>query len=316
MMLPLAAVLGMMIDDLVAVRANRFPGRLLAVALSGFVVAECSLIEPYSSSPSDWRARLAAVEAQLPANLPPDAVIAVAAPTQSTDDDDNWQPQMDAQLAAVMLGVGTLNGYSANWPPTWKIMTTCRDVGENLRAGRHFLAEHGAAAPAVDQSRLMLVGFGDCDPAQFYREPSLQLDRIYRFGPGADGNQFVGGGFSAPESWGRWTDGKDAFLYFSLGIASPVPLSVAIEAVSMSSSADREQIVAVAANGRACGEMTVTASRPHASVTCPAGALRAEDNTLHLHIARPTRPIDAGLSTDDPRRLGLGLQTLTVTPIE
>ncbi|HKM61273.1 MAG TPA: hypothetical protein VJY39_02170 [Acidisphaera sp.] len=298
-----------------AARANRFPGRLLAVALSGFVVAECSLIKPDSSSPSAWRARLEAVEARLPEKLPAAAVLAIAAPPQS-DDDDGWQTQMDAELAAATFGVSTLNGYSGNWPPTWKIMRTCRDVGDNRRAGRHFLAEHGAAAPIVDQSRLVLVGFSACDPAQFDREPLLQLGRIYHFNAGADGNQFVGGGFAFPESWGRWTVGDDAFLFFSLGTASLAPLSVAIEAISMSPAADRKQTVDVAANGRACGQMAVTASRPHAAVTCPAGALRAEDNMLRLHIARPTRPIDIGLSADDPRRLGLGLQTLAVTPIE
>src|SRR5271165_2538674 len=312
MMLPLAALLGMMIDDLVAAGANRVPARLLAVALSAFVIAECVLIDPYSSSPSAWRTRLDALEARLPARLPHDAVFAIAVDPQDTEYNDT---QTDAELVAATLGVSTMNGYSGSSPPTWKIMTTCRDVGDDLRAGRHFLAEHGQAAPAVDPSRLVLVGFGACDPAQFYREPSLQLGQVYHFTSEAEGNEFAGGGFAFPEGWGRWTNGDDAFLYFSLGTAPPAPLSVAIDAISMSSAADRAQIVTVVANGHACGEMVVTTSRPHAAITCPAGALGTEDNTLRLHIAHPTRPVDIGLSSDH-RRLGLGLRTLTVTPIE
>jgi len=143
----------------------------------------------------------------------------------------------------------------------------------------------------------------------------LQLGRTYHFARGADGNQFLGEGFSHPESWGTWTDAKDAFLFFQLGTAPPAPLSIAIEASSLSPEADRKQIVAVVANGHACGQLVVTSSRPDATITCPAGAFGAGDNVLHLQIARPTRPVDLGMNADH-RPLGLGLMTLTLTPKE
>ena len=313
-MLPLAALFGMLIDDLAAPRAYRLPRYLLALALSVFLVAECSLINQNSSAPSDWRARLDALEASLPKQLPPHAVLAIKTEPWKPEIDWPWKLiQTDASLAAVTLGISTLNGYSGNYPPTWKPMTTCRDISDNLLSGRHFLIEHGNPAPDITSDRVVPLGFGTCPPSEFTDDPPLQLGRTYHFAQGADGNQFLADGFSYPESWGRWTDAETAFLFFTLSTAPLAPFSVAIEASSLSRAADRKQVAAVIANGHACGQFVVTSSWPHAEVTCPPGALRAGDNMLRFNIARPTRPIDLGINNDD-RHLGLGLQTLTVTP--
>ena len=88
--------------------------------------------------------------------------------------------QTDAELAAVTLGISTLNGYSGNHPPTWKPMTTCGDVGDNLRAGQHFLAEHGMPAPDITADRLVLLGFGACTPAELGRDPFLHAPSANR----------------------------------------------------------------------------------------------------------------------------------------
>jgi hypothetical protein len=317
MMLPLAALLGMMIDDLVATRGNHLFRSLVAVTLSAFLVAECSLIDRYSTSPSVWRARFDALEAHLPKKLPPHAVLAIASGPLKPGDIWPWiLAQTDADLAAVTLGMSTLNGYSGNVPPTWRTMASCQDIGDNLRAGRHFLAEHGIAPPRITQDSLVLVGFDDaCEPFQFARDPSLQLGRAYDFAPGADGNRLLAGGFSSQESWGHWTDGKDAFLFFSLETVPTVPITVAIEATSLSPAADRKQVVDVAANGQACGQLVVSVSHPQAAVTCPAGALHTDNNMLRLRITRPARPKDVGLNIDG-RLLGLAMKTLTLTPKE
>ena len=314
-MLPLAALLGMLVDDLAVVRAYHPRQCLLAVALSVFLVAECSLTNPLSSPPSDWRARLDALEARLPKKLPPHAVLAIATePLKPGGDSVNWPVwliQNDANVAAAMLGISTLNGYSGNGPSFWKPMTTCRDIGDNLRAGRHFLAEHGLAAPNVTPDRLVLLGFDTCVPEELSgRGPPLQLGRTYDFARGADGNQFPADSFSNPESWGRWTDAKDGSIFFSLRTVPPAPLSIAIEASSLSTAADRKQVVALVANGNPCGQFIITASQPHGEVTCPVGALRAGDNALTFHVAHPTRPIDLA----DTRLLGLGLEHLTIEP--
>ena len=314
MMLPLSALLGLLIDDLAAAPTHRLPRLLFAATLSAFLVAECSFTNQYPSSPTAWRARLEALEARLPKKLPPHAILAVKTVPLGPGTDWPWiLPQVDADVAAATLGIVTLNGYSGNLPPTWKTMTTCRDVADNIRAGRHFLAEHGLPAPDIAPGRLVLVGFGSCDPIPLAREPTLELGRTYRFARGAAGNGFVGDGFSFPEKWGRWTNGKNAFLFFALPAAPPGPVSIAVDAISLSPPADRRQVATVTANGRVCGRLVVALHRPRAGVTCPAGALRAGDNMLRLRIARPTRPIDLGFGPDR-RHLGIGLKTLTLTP--
>jgi hypothetical protein len=160
----------MLIDDLTAARARRLPKYLFALALSLFLVAECSLINQYATRPADWRARLDALLARLPKQLPPDAILAIKTEPKQPGVDWPWLlTQIDANIAAVTLGIRTLNGFSGNQPPTWKPMTTCRDVSDNLRAGRHFLIEHGMPAPDIAPNRLVLLGFDGCTPAEFAR---------------------------------------------------------------------------------------------------------------------------------------------------
>ena len=119
-------------------------------------------------------------------------------------------------------------------------------------------------------------------PFPFARDPTLELGRTYRFTQGAAGNGFAGDGLSFPESWGRWTDAKNAFLFFSLAAAPPGPVSIAVDAISLSPPADRRQVATVIANGRDCGRLVVALHKPRAEVTCPAGALHAGDNMLRF----------------------------------
>jgi hypothetical protein len=168
MMLPLAMLFGMLIDNLAATQAYRLRRYFLIMALFVLLVAECSLINQNSSAPSDWRARLNAIEARLPKTLPPHSVLAIASEPQKPGQVDYpWiLAQTDAILVAVTLGIRTLNGYSGNIPATWKPMTTCRDIGDNLHAGQRFLAEHGLTTPDITSNQLVLLGFGTCAPAE------------------------------------------------------------------------------------------------------------------------------------------------------
>ncbi len=313
-MLPLAVLFGLLVDDLTALGSSRLQRGFLAALLSGFMVAECSLVGHYGSAPTAWSARLEALESRLPKHLPPRAVLAVATPPLGPGTDWAWiLPQIDAEVAAATFGISTMNGYSGNRPPTWKTITTCEDIADNIRAGRHFREVHDLPRPRITSERLVLIGFGSCDPVPLARDPILELGRTYRFSEGAVGNEFLADGFSYPESWGRWTDRKNAFLFFRLPAAPRGAVSLDVGATALSPAADRRQVVAVLANGRSCGSLVITANQSHGRATCPVGALRAGDNMLHLRIGHPTRPIDLGTGKDR-RELGLGLETLAITP--
>jgi len=163
LLLPLAALLGMLIDDLTAPGRYRATRCIVASLLSAFLIAECSLVNLHSSRPAVWRERLNALEAQLPKNLPQGAVLAVRSDPLGAGPQQWMIEQVDAQLAAVAHGIATMNGYSSNLPPTWRSMSTCSDVDHNIRVGRRFLAEHGLPAADIAPGQLVLVGFEPCN---------------------------------------------------------------------------------------------------------------------------------------------------------
>jgi hypothetical protein len=281
---------------------------------SALLVAECSLIVKDSSPPRAWRERTTALEAQLPKNLAPGAVLAVRTPTADTDVAAWIFGQVDAEVAAVEFGIPTLNGYSGNTPATWRTMSTCNDIGHNIRAGRHFLTEHGLPAPEIALGQLVLVGFGACDLTGMGSDPPLNLGRTYHFAQGGDGDELVADGFFPAEDWGRWTQGENAFLFFALQAAPVGSVSLSLEAISFSRAADRRQAVTILANGRNCAPLIVANGVSWAQVTCPAGSLRSGNNAIQLRIAHPIRPADVGVS-NDWREIGLGLKTLTIAEI-
>lgn len=169
MMLPLAALFGMLIDDLVNSHSYRRPSRLIAVAMSVLLVVECSLIRQYSSSPHEWRARIQTLKARLPQTLPPHAILVVKGkPPPGVFP----LAQIDAEVLAVFLGIRTMNGYSGNRPPGWRYMTNCQDIADNLRAARHFLKEARLPMPHVSPDQLVLVGFTGCDPIRIVSNPT------------------------------------------------------------------------------------------------------------------------------------------------
>jgi hypothetical protein len=307
MMLPLSALFGLMIDDLATAQAQYSSKKLFAVALSLFVVVECTWIEPYAAASSVWQMRMNALAARMPRTLPSDAILAVAS-------EPGWPglllTQTDADLAAVNFGISTLNGYSGSNPPAWKPMATCADVKENLQAGRHFLMEHGFPAPNITRDRLVLIGLGPCDTDPLSGDPLLHLEHTYGFAARGDGSQFIAEGFSQPEDWGRWTNATDAFLFFSLAGAPSAPVSITIEGFGIPSSSNRPQTVDAAINGTQCGRLIITTSWTRATVTCPVVAFRPSDNMLRLRVAHLTRPIDIGLNSDR-RHLGVGIRSLT-----
>ncbi|MGH7083869.1 MAG: hypothetical protein ACREFN_02620, partial [Acetobacteraceae bacterium] len=140
MMLPAAVLVGTLIDELNTRGTMHGGGRALAVLLAALLVAECSLVREDQSTPAAWRGRAEALLRQLPKPLPPDAILVLKTPTMHADVTAWIYGQVDADDAAARLGIHTINGYSGNFPPTWKTPATCSDIGHDLRAGRHFLA--------------------------------------------------------------------------------------------------------------------------------------------------------------------------------
>jgi hypothetical protein len=306
---PVSVLLGLMLDRLMASPHGR--RRIAAMAIAVLLVAEAALVAPSHSSKAEWRRPETALIRQLPARLPPDAVLAVRTPEFGY-----WvRDELTVELVALSRGLRAVNGYSGNAPPGWRRPLTCGDVGGDLRGGRHFRDEHGLPAPAIAPGQLVLIGYGDCDRAALLRDPVLTLGETYRFGMGQAGEGFLGGDFSSPEAWGRWTEGQSAHLYFSLASPPPKAVIVAIDAASFSAGTDGRQTADIDANGQPCGSVSLWAGHSAAQAICPAGALRQGNNVVRFRIRHPARPADTHVNADT-RLLGIGLRSLTLRNVD
>jgi hypothetical protein len=223
--------------------------------------------------------------------------------------------QEDAVLAALERGVATLNGYSGRYPPGWTSVENCGDIGNNIRAARHFYTEHGLPAPEILPTRIITIGFGACDLVAALRPPMVAFGHEYRFGTSGEGNAIAGGGFWDAEPWGRWTVADTANLYLTFAAEPKRALALTFEGYGFSAARDRRQDIVVEVGGKICGVLTIATGKGRDRVVCPAGAMQAGENRLRLRILHPATPTETA-SWDDARPLGLGLSTLTVTPAD
>lgn len=307
MMFPMAILFGLLIDDLIAEIGFRRGGHALAILLSAFLIAECSLINHLSSNPGVWRERAEALKARMPKKLPGHAVLAVSVGGASGM--AQIGKQVDAIIVATSLGIRTLNGYSGNLPPTWKLLTTCRDVADDVRAGQRFRAQRGFPPLQIEAPNIITIGFGSCDLTGLDHDPELVLGHTYRFSSGGDGSAFEGDGFSYPEKWGTWTNAKNAFLLFSLPSAPTTPIAIVTNAVALPERNGHHQVVDVTANGHSCGTAAVRPNTAHTRIVCPVSAFRAGRNVLRFRVRLLQRPTDLHIDQDQ-RHLGIGLKTL------
>lgn len=312
MMLPLAVLLGFLVDDLIDVGAGRARRVLAGVSLLVLLVAELSLINTHSTNLREWRAREASLEAQLPSVLPKGAVLAVKTMRMTPLNIYQYAvAEMDAVFVAAVLGIETLNGYSGNSPPNWRPMVNCRDVRENIRAGQSFLANHQQTVPVIGPENIVLVGFENCDRYSLFALPTVSFGHTYVFADDQDGNDLVSAGFSIPEAWGRWIEGKTGKLSFALAEHPHNPIVLRVEATSLSLAPNFHQEADVALNDNKCGTLAFAAKENYAEVTCPAGAFVTGRNIIELRIHNPTKASDIYLN-NDYRLLGVGLKTLTM----
>lgn len=122
-----------------------------------------------------------------------------------------------------------------------------------------------------------------------------------------------GKGWSYPENWGIWTDGKVAQL--SLALPKEVHSSLRLTFDAGAASRTDHQRVTISAAGMPIGSVDV-ATKPDAQygVTIPKAVVDQRSVTLEFSIDDPVSPKDLGRS-GDARRLGLALHWLRLDPI-
>ena len=129
--------------------------------------------------------------------------------------------------------------------------------------------------------------------------------------------RLLGKGWSAPEAWGVWSVGPRAELAIPIRERLEGDVTISLEARAFVAPSQLEgQTVIVEANGTEVAKLSYSrsdAQRVTRLVTVPKDvAARRNPMRIAFSIVKPRSPAELGLSKDD-RKLGIGLQALTLT---
>lgn len=144
------------------------------------------------------------------------------------------------------------------------------------------------------------VYLSDAQIAQFqYRTTAVP----YQVGVGGNGSFVLGGGWSAPEAWGVWSEGKRAELFLPCSnqprYRAGQPFDVLLHLRPL-----RDQSLTIAAGRKVLWQGQLPKDDPALRLAiAPADCTRGVAH-LKLRIADPARPVDLGIS-NDTRRLGV-----------
>jgi hypothetical protein len=123
-----------------------------------------------------------------------------------------------------------------------------------------------------------------------------------------------GKGWSRPEDWGTWTDGKVARLTMRLSEATDRDLLLTFDAYALSRI--DHQAVTIYASGAQIGSIDVaTGPDKEYRILVPRMAIDQGKLSLEFHIEAPVSPQDLGPSRDW-RDLGVCLRWLRLDPVE
>jgi hypothetical protein len=310
-MFPIAYISGVGVTTLFYETEPKVAGAGVGIFLTCLAALELGLVhkQVFSIAEAEQRVGVLVNQAKARARGIDRPILVLATPQAAPD--RPWETQLDAMLAAQRLGWPTVNGYSGNLPPSWNSPATCADMGADLRTGLHFASEHGLHPPVLAPDQLVLVGLGPCGSKELLLSPTLVFGHDYEFANGGDGNYLTGGGFARPEGEGRWTDGRDAYVYFSQTQPASAAITLHVEAIPFSAARNREQTVGIALNGINCGDLHFAIGSETSQTTCSAGAVHQGENAMHFRIANPARPSDYKLGPDE-RNLGVAIKNLAM----
>lgn len=249
-----------------------------------------------------------------------------------------WKPSITSKFLQAELP----NVYD---PPDEVFLERYSGVGEGVHALKLLavfgpdcrkaiitpLAEHqGALAPSnclFDPARLnsyINATFGvqahGIAAAHYIHLSNAQAESLHRtVAPGphvvhndTDGTFILGSGWSSPEAWGVWSDGKKSELVFPCdarqyyGPDKPFSLSLALRPFL-------EQRVAVTGKSGTLWEGPITTVDQVVRVNVPAADCEAGQYRIRLEIPGAISPADKGMSAD-ARRLGIGLSSFEIRP--
>lgn len=164
---PIAFFAGIFLDQIA--KSKTLISKVIIFFSIALFLLEASLIDISRSEKSEWRDRITKAIQDLPADLNGKQVIFSA-----QKDDLFYIWELDAMWVASSLGLQTLNGYSGNFPPGYRIIygDDCSELPRRIVSFLDFSGKSGdldAYRSLINQVTPM--GFDDCDPDWFDAPP-------------------------------------------------------------------------------------------------------------------------------------------------
>lgn len=159
LMFPLSVYVSCVLNSLEKRPSLSFPWRQTGILLvTALLISESIFYSHSTISKADAQARLTALRSQIPAAIPDQPVLLVA----SNNAEPFYMRELDAMLLAQDLGWPTMNGYSGNVPPGFKLTESCAQIPERITSYMQFarIAEKTYSHNFIQ--RVVPVGFKDC----------------------------------------------------------------------------------------------------------------------------------------------------------
>lgn len=120
---------------------------------------------------------------------------------------------------------------------------------------------------------------------------------------------YLRSGWSWPENWGTWSDGKSAVLNFSWPLMPPKSMKLTFDAFLVGESHPAQE-VEVIVNGEFYEKLTITqASNNHLDILFNTTMKHSKYLTIEFRLHNPARPVDLIENMPDNRTLGIGMKS-------
>jgi hypothetical protein len=159
---------------------SRLPGAAVARLTGGvlvgmFVIAEASTGTIRVSHKSEWRERVEYLSASIPTELPAESVLFFA------QKQPPWfASEIDAMWVSLLEGRPTMNGYSGQYPPGWRLDygNDCLELLIRLQSYAGWVRDRGLPAEDYEAlySRVTPIGFDNCQNSWMSELPVVLRD--------------------------------------------------------------------------------------------------------------------------------------------
>ncbi len=159
MLWPLSVFIAVVLHQMVVSPHRKVFSTSLAIIIFCLLASESMLFKPVTYPKSLGVERLAALQAKLPADLPPDAILAF-----NTDNNEAWYlTELDAMLLGQESGFAIMNGYSGNFPAGYgDPLSSCKQIRRRISAYLNLTNSVSDKNYAQLARRVVPIGLSDC----------------------------------------------------------------------------------------------------------------------------------------------------------